>query len=144
MNKFVLFAFLLFTENKTNSFVRSFFGRIAFEIYWPLEPSCWIRLNIPTNWFDYWWTSQRSDKIKSRNGTWLILPKNERTNEFVLFTFLLFTANKTNLIIRFFGESKARFRIYLTFNISSKFRMYNKACGQQKLWMKNTHCIQRS
>ena len=39
----------------------------------------------------------------------------KRTNEFVLFAFLLFTANKTNLFVRFLGESTVRpncFRFY--------------------------------
>ena len=42
----------------------------------------------------------------------------KRTNKFVLFAFLLFTANKTNSFVRFLGESTARqfcFRFYLTF-----------------------------
>ena len=44
----------------------------------------------------------------------------KRTNEFVLFAFLLFTANKTNLFVRFLGESTARqscFWFYLTFSM---------------------------
>ena len=32
----------------------------------------------------------------------------KRTNEFVLFAFLLFTANKTNSFVRFLGESMTR------------------------------------
>ena len=42
----------------------------------------------------------------------------KRTDEFDLFAFLLFTANKSNSSIRFLGESTGRqsaFRIYLTF-----------------------------
>jgi len=45
------------------------------------------------------------------------LPK-KRTEDLVLFAFLLFTANKSNLPIHFMGESTARqsaFRFYLTF-----------------------------
>ena len=45
-------------------------------------------------------------------------------NEFVLFAFLLFTANKTNSFVRFLGESMARpncFRFYLTFSDHKKF-----------------------
>ena len=41
------------------------------------------------------------------------------TDEFVLFAFLLFTANKSNSSVRFLGESTARqsaFWFYLTFN----------------------------
>ena len=43
-------------------------------------------------------------------------------NEFVLFAFLLFTANKTNLFVCFLGESMARricFWFYLTFRWSN-------------------------
>ena len=43
----------------------------------------------------------------------------KRTDEFVLFAFLLFTANKSNSSVRFLGESTARqsaFQFYLTFN----------------------------
>ena len=42
----------------------------------------------------------------------------KRTDKFVLFAFLLFTANKSNCSVRFLGESTARqsaFRNYLTF-----------------------------
>ena len=42
----------------------------------------------------------------------------KRTAEFVLFAFLLFTANKSNSPVRFLGESTARqsaFWFYLTF-----------------------------
>ena len=42
----------------------------------------------------------------------------KQTDEFVLFAFLLFTANKSNSSVRFLGESMARqsaFRNYLTF-----------------------------
>ena len=42
----------------------------------------------------------------------------KRANEFVLFAFLLFTANKTNPFVRFLGESTLRqscFWFYLTF-----------------------------
>ena len=43
----------------------------------------------------------------------------KRTDEFVLFAFLLFTANKSNSSVRFLGESTARqspFWFYLTFS----------------------------
>ena len=43
----------------------------------------------------------------------------KRTDEFDLFAFLLFTENKSNLSVRFFGESMARqsaFQYYLTFS----------------------------
>ena len=42
----------------------------------------------------------------------------KRTDEFVLFAFLLFTANNSNQSARFLGESTARtsaFQFYLTF-----------------------------
>ena len=48
----------------------------------------------------------------------LTSPKN-RTDEFVLFAFLLFTANKSNSSVRFLGESMARqsaFWVFLTFS----------------------------
>ena len=41
-------------------------------------------------------------------------------NEFVLFAFLLFTADESNSSVRFLGESTARqssFRFYLTFSV---------------------------
>ena len=44
----------------------------------------------------------------------------KRTNEFVLFAFLLFTANKTNSFVRFWGESTAHpncFWFHLTFKL---------------------------
>ena len=43
----------------------------------------------------------------------------KRTDEFVLFAFLLFTANKSNSSVRFLGESTVRqyaFRFNLTFS----------------------------
>ena len=49
----------------------------------------------------------------------LLTSPKKRTDEFVLFAFLLFTANKSNSSIRFLGESTARqyaFRFYLTFS----------------------------
>ena len=48
----------------------------------------------------------------------------KRTDEFVLFAFLLFTANKSNSSVHFLGESTARqsaFRFYLIFYAVSKF-----------------------
>ena len=51
---------------------------------------------------------------------YLISPK-KRTDKFVLFAFLLFTANKSNSSVRFLGESTTRqsaFRFYLTFSTS--------------------------
>ena len=46
------------------------------------------------------------------------------TNEFVLFAFLLFTANKSNSSVCFLGESTARqsvFHLYLTFTSNKVF-----------------------
>ena len=43
----------------------------------------------------------------------------KQTDEFILFAFLLFTANKSNLSVHFLGESKASqfaYRFYLTFS----------------------------
>ena len=48
----------------------------------------------------------------------LLTSPKKRTNEFVLFAFLLFTANISNSSVLFLGESTARqsaFRFYLTF-----------------------------
>ena len=48
----------------------------------------------------------------------LLTSPKKRTDEFVLFAFLLFTANKSNSSVRFLGESTAcqsAFRFYLTF-----------------------------
>ena len=49
----------------------------------------------------------------------LLTSHKKRRDEFVLFTFLLFTANKSNLSVRFLGESTAfqsAFWFYLTFS----------------------------
>ena len=49
----------------------------------------------------------------------LLTSPKKRTDEFDLFAFLLFTANKSNLSVRFLGESTARqsaFWFYLTFS----------------------------
>ena len=49
----------------------------------------------------------------------LLTSPKKRTDEFVLFAFLLFTANKSNSYVRYLGESTARqfaFRFYLTFS----------------------------
>ena len=64
----------------------------------------------------------------------------KRTDEFVLFAFLLFTANKSNLFVRFLGESTARqcaFRNYLTFRIFTHQKFCKtvivKNCGELSL-----------
>ena len=50
----------------------------------------------------------------------LLTSPKKRTDEFVLFAFLLFTANKSNSSVRFLGVSTAcqsAFRFFLTFSI---------------------------
>ena len=58
------------------------------------------------------------DQLKPK-ADWRAVDSPEiRTNGFVLYAFLLFTANKTNLFVRFFGESTASqscFWFYQTF-----------------------------
>ena len=54
----------------------------------------------------------------------LLTSPKKRRDEFVLFAFLLFTANKSNSSVRFLGESTAcqsAFRFYLTFKIHPNF-----------------------
>ena len=55
----------------------------------------------------------------------LLTSPKKRTDEFDLFAFLLFTANKSNLSVRFLGESTARqsFRFCLTFTFCISFFM---------------------
>ena len=65
-------------------------------------------------------------QIKPKTDWRVIGSPKKRTNKFVLFAFLLFTANKTNSFVHFLGECLARtncLRFYLTFNISGKFRV---------------------
>ena len=53
----------------------------------------------------------------------LLTSPKKQMDEFVLFAFLLFLANKSNSSVRFLGESKARqsaFRFYSNFN-SNKY-----------------------
>ena len=57
----------------------------------------------------------------------LLTSPKKRTDEFVLFAFLLFTANKSNSSVRFLGESTARqsaFRFYLTFRAKSQYKNF--------------------
>ena len=57
-------------------------------------------------------------RMKSKADWRAVDSPKKRTNEFVLFAFLLFTANKTNSFVCFLAESMARpncFRFYLTF-----------------------------
>ena len=52
----------------------------------------------------------------------LLTSPKKRTDEFVLFAFLLFMANKSNSSVHFLGESTAHqsaFQFYLTFRIPS-------------------------
>ena len=48
------------------------------------------------------------DQLISKADWRAIDSPKKRTNEFVLFAFLLFTANKSNSSVRFLGESTAR------------------------------------
>ena len=64
----------------------------------------------------------------------LLTSPKKQTDEFVLFAFLLFRANKSNTSIRFLGESTARqsaFRFYLTFShtIQKSQNMNRATCG---------------
>ena len=55
----------------------------------------------------------------------LLTSPKKRTDEFVLFAFLLFTANKSNLSVRFLGESTAHrpaFWFHLTFSLKCKWK----------------------
>ena len=61
---------------------------------------------------------ESKDQLISKSIYGLLTSPKERTDEFVLFAFLLFTANKSNSSVRFLGESTAcqsAFRFYLTF-----------------------------
>ena len=56
-------------------------------------------------------------QIKPKGDWWAVDSPKKQTNGFVLFVFLLFTANKTNSV-HFLGESTMRqscFWFYLTF-----------------------------
>ena len=56
--------------------------------------------------------------VNFESNLWSANFSKKRTDEFVLFAFLHFTANKSNLSIHFLGESMARqspFWFYLTF-----------------------------
>ena len=60
----------------------------------------------------------------------------KRTNEFFLFAFLLFTANKTNSFVHFLGESTARpncFRFYLTFKVVLCDRSHDLSQAETKM-----------
>ena len=64
------------------------------------------------------WLESKGPLISKAIYGLLTSPK-KRRDEFVLFAFLLFTANKSNSSIRFLGESTAHqtsFRFYLTFS----------------------------
>ena len=97
----------------------------------------------------------------------LLTSPKKRTDEFVLFAFLLFTANKSNLSVRFLGESTAAnllfdfiwplvhifYVFFLHVNRRSRFfsfrspiRFYCLAMSQAKhcwLWSKSivSHCL---
>ena len=58
----------------------------------------------------------------------------KRTDEFVLFAFSLFTANKLNSSVRFLGESTARqsaFRFYLT------YKKFHNICFTKNFFSQN-------
>ena len=62
------------------------------------------------------------DQLISKAIYGLLTSPKKWTDEFVLFAFLLFMANKTNSTVHFLGESIARqsaFRFYLTFKQST-------------------------
>ena len=68
--------------------------------------------------------AQTKGQLISKAIYGLLTSPKKRMDEFVLFVFLLFTANKSNSSVRFLGESTAcqsAFRFYLTFR---KFLMY--------------------
>ena len=65
-------------------------------------------------------TANLKGQLISKQIYGLLTSPKKRTDEFVLFAFLLFTANKSNLSVRFSGESTARqfaFRFYPTFRV---------------------------
>ena len=53
-------------------------------------------------------SSHNKGQIKLKADWRAIDSPKKRTDEFVLLAFLLFTANKSNLSVRFLGESMAR------------------------------------
>ena len=68
--------------------------------------------------------AESKDQLISKSIYGLLTSPKERTDEFVLFAFLLFTANKSNSSVRFLGESTAcqsAFQFYLTFRHSTGF-----------------------
>jgi len=65
--------------------------------------------------------SLATGQIKSKADWCVVDSAKKRTNEFVFFAFLLFTANNTNSFVCFLGESRARQYcswFYLTFKES--------------------------
>ena len=82
-------------------------------------------------------------QIKLKEDWRVVDSPKKRTNEFVLFAFLLFTAKKSNLFVRFLGESTARqswFRFYLTFTVCATLRK----CLSRNFHIKlpfNTQCL---
>ena len=69
--------------------------------------------------FFFWNMVSAKGKIKLKTDWCAINSPKNQTDKFVLFAFLLFTANKSNSSVHFLGESTARqsaFRFYLTFN----------------------------
>ena len=72
------------------------------------------------------WNTVKGQLISKAIYDLLTSPK-KRTDEFVLFAFLLFTADKSNSFVRFLRESTAHqsaFRIYMTFICAPTFFGY--------------------
>ena len=77
-------------------------------------------------------TSGKGQLISKAIYGLLTSPK-KRTDEFVLFAFLLFMANKSNSSVGFLGESMARqsaFRFYLTFSGRSFVEFFRIPIGK--------------
>ena len=71
-------------------------------------------MSIPKNLWNF---PPKAQLILKADWRAIDSPK-KRRDEFVLFTFLLFTANKSNSSVHFLGESmvrKSAFRFHLTF-----------------------------
>ena len=73
-------------------------------------------------------------QIKTEKQDWRAVdsPK-KRTNKFVLSAFLLFTANKTNSLVHFLGESTARQTCFWFYLIDSQeFQTFQRLCMLQQ------------
>ena len=94
------------------------------NLYFSREDSyyCLIVLQNVINYSEFCFRTTENVRTKgqliSKALYGLLTSPKKRTKEFVLFAFLLFTANKSNWSVRFFGESMTRqpaFWFYLTF-----------------------------